>query len=157
MRKRDLEKFKKILVERKSVIVDIAESMREQGLGVEKEDLADEVDLASTETGQTLNLAAVVTGTTGSVTYEWFKDGNPIGNGGTISGADTASLSISPLILTDAGSYVLEINDSLKALAVTDPMSVSVFAPGSLPVAGGLGLGALALVLGVAALRRTKR
>lgn len=56
MRKRDVEKFKKILIERKSAIVDIAESMREQGMGVEKEDLADEVDLASTETGQTLNL-----------------------------------------------------------------------------------------------------
>lgn len=56
MRKRDLEKFRKILLDRKKAIVDIAESMREQGMGVEKEDLADEVDLASTETGQTLNL-----------------------------------------------------------------------------------------------------
>lgn len=44
------------MAERKNAIMNIAESMREQGMGVEKEDLADEVDLASTETGQTLNL-----------------------------------------------------------------------------------------------------
>ncbi len=56
MKKRDLERFKKLLNERKKAIMDTAESMREQGMGVEQAELADEVDLASTETGQSLNL-----------------------------------------------------------------------------------------------------
>lgn len=56
MRKRELEKFKKLLMERKKTIMDAAESTREQGLGFEQADLPDEVDLASTETGQSLNL-----------------------------------------------------------------------------------------------------
>ena len=56
MRKRDLERFKKLLLERKKNIMDTAENVREQGLGFEQADLPDEVDLASTEAGQTLNL-----------------------------------------------------------------------------------------------------
>lgn len=56
MRKRDIERFRKLLLERKQAIMDAAESTREQGLGFEQADLPDEVDLASTETGQSLNL-----------------------------------------------------------------------------------------------------
>ena len=56
MRKRDLERFKKLLLERKKNIMDAAENTREKGLGFEQADLPDEVDLASTETGQSLNL-----------------------------------------------------------------------------------------------------
>jgi DnaK suppressor protein len=56
MRKRDLEKFKKLLLERKNNILATADNTREQGLGFEQADLPDEVDLASTEAGQSLNL-----------------------------------------------------------------------------------------------------
>lgn len=56
MKKKDLERFKKLLVERKTNLMATAESTREQGLGFEQADLADEVDLASSETGQTMNL-----------------------------------------------------------------------------------------------------
>lgn len=56
MRKRDIDRFKKLLEERKKAIMDAAESTREQGLGFEQADLPDEVDLASTEAGQSLNL-----------------------------------------------------------------------------------------------------
>jgi DnaK suppressor protein len=56
MRKRDIEKFRKLLLERKNNILETADTTREQGLGFEQADLPDEVDLASTEAGQTLNL-----------------------------------------------------------------------------------------------------
>ncbi len=56
MRKKEIERFKKILLERKSAIMDTAEATREGAMVVEQADLPDEVDLASSETGQTLNL-----------------------------------------------------------------------------------------------------
>ena len=57
MRKKEIEKFKKMLQERRSAIIDAAQNAREsQAMQVEQADLADEVDLASSETGQTLNL-----------------------------------------------------------------------------------------------------
>ncbi len=56
MKKRDIDRFKKMLAERREAIIASAEVTREKGMGVEQEDLADEVDLASTETGQALNL-----------------------------------------------------------------------------------------------------
>lgn len=56
MKKRDVERFKKLLLERKKALIDTAETTRERGIGFDPEDLPDEVDLASTETGQSLNL-----------------------------------------------------------------------------------------------------
>ena len=56
MKKRDIDRFKKMLTERREAIILSAETTREKGMGVDQEDLADEVDLASTETGQALNL-----------------------------------------------------------------------------------------------------
>ncbi|MFA4972714.1 MAG: RNA polymerase-binding protein DksA [bacterium] len=57
MKKKDIDKFKKILTERRKAIVDAAQSTRESDvMMVEQADLPDEVDLASTETGQALNL-----------------------------------------------------------------------------------------------------
>jgi len=56
MKKKEVERFKKMLQERRSAIVDSAENMREEGIGFEQADLPDEVDLASTETGQAMNL-----------------------------------------------------------------------------------------------------
>jgi DnaK suppressor protein len=56
MKKKDIERFKRILQERKGAIMDTAEASREGAMVVEQADLPDEVDLASSETGQTLNL-----------------------------------------------------------------------------------------------------
>jgi len=56
MRKRDIKKFQDILLERKNSILNSAESLREKGISFDKEELPDEVDLASAETGQFLNL-----------------------------------------------------------------------------------------------------
>lgn len=56
MRKREMERFKKLLQDRRREIVSSAETMLEGGIGFEQADLPDEVDLASTETDQSLNL-----------------------------------------------------------------------------------------------------
>ncbi len=57
MKKKDIDKFKKLLTERRKAIVDAAQSTLESDvMMVEQADLPDEVDLASTETGQALNL-----------------------------------------------------------------------------------------------------
>lgn len=56
MNKKDLKRFKEILLERQRQILTTAESTREEGLGIEADDLPDEVDQASTEAGQTMRL-----------------------------------------------------------------------------------------------------
>ena len=56
MNKRDLKRFKEILLERRQAITQLTESINEQSVSVDPDDLADEVDLASSETDQALKL-----------------------------------------------------------------------------------------------------
>ena len=56
MKKKDIDKFKKLLLERKNAIIQSAETARESAMAVEQADLPDEVDMATSETGQALNL-----------------------------------------------------------------------------------------------------
>jgi hypothetical protein len=60
--------------------------------------------------------------------YQWQKDGGPLSNGGNISGATTATLTISNLLAADAGSYAVVVSNSYSvvtsagaSLAVNDP------------------------------------
>ena len=48
----------------------------------------------------------------GPLTYQWRKDGVPLSDGGTISGATTSTLTIDPVAFTDAGSYDVVVADS---------------------------------------------
>jgi hypothetical protein len=48
----------------------------------------------------------------GSLTYQWRKNGLPLADGGPISGATTATLTIDPVAFTDAGSYDVVVTDS---------------------------------------------
>jgi DnaK suppressor protein len=54
--KKDLTRFKAILEERRNAVTELVDESREQGIGFAREDLPDEVDLATTESGQSLNL-----------------------------------------------------------------------------------------------------
>lgn len=56
MNKKDIARFKKLLEERRQAILQATEAVREEGMGFEQADLPDEVDLASSEAGQSLNL-----------------------------------------------------------------------------------------------------
>lgn len=56
MNKKDLERFKKILEDRKQGIISQADSVKENGITFSPDDLPDEVDLASFESDQSMNL-----------------------------------------------------------------------------------------------------
>lgn len=56
MNKKDLKYFKDTLTKRRDELVAAANETKEQGMGFDTEDLPDEVDLATTEAGQSLNL-----------------------------------------------------------------------------------------------------
>ena len=56
MNKKDLKKFKDILLERRKAITQLNESLSEQSVVFDPNDLPDEVDLASSETDQAINL-----------------------------------------------------------------------------------------------------
>ena len=54
--KKDLANFKQLLEERRDHLNELVTSTRAEGIGFTREDLPDEVDLATTESGQALNL-----------------------------------------------------------------------------------------------------
>lgn len=56
MNKRDVERFKKLLNERRQALRAVMDDTKEQGMGFSSDDLPDEIDLASSEAGQSLNL-----------------------------------------------------------------------------------------------------
>jgi hypothetical protein len=72
-----------------------------------------------------LNSKTVITGSTGSFytfpivggappfTYQWFRNGSPLSNGGDISGADTATLSIANWQNFYDGNFVLQVTDNV--------------------------------------------
>ncbi|MCK4662341.1 MAG: immunoglobulin domain-containing protein [Bacteroidales bacterium] len=74
---------------------------------------SDPVDDQVCEGGNT-SFTVTATGTT--LTYQWNKNGVPLVDGGSISGATTNSLSINGLILGDAGVYTCDVSGSCGAL-----------------------------------------
>lgn len=56
MNKKDIARFKKLLQERRKAVVNYAENIREEGMSLDQAELPDEVDLASSEAGQSLTL-----------------------------------------------------------------------------------------------------
>jgi autotransporter-associated beta strand protein len=73
----------------------------------------------------------VVANGTGTLTYQWKKGASPLSDGGDISGATTATLSIANLEVSDAGSYQVEVTglttvvSDVATLTVNDPGIVS--------------------------------
>ena len=51
----------------------------------------------------------------GTLTYQWLRNGVPLSDGGPISGATTATLTIDPVAFTDAGSYDVVVTDDCGA------------------------------------------
>ena len=72
-------------------------------------------------TGNAASFNVVATGS--SLTYQWQKGGIDITDGGTISGATTATLTISSLVAGDAGTYTVNITGICGA-PVTSASSV---------------------------------
>lgn len=56
MNKKEIKRFKELLASRREGISKTALTAKDQGMGVSTDDLADEVDLASSESEQSMNL-----------------------------------------------------------------------------------------------------
>ncbi|HEX4441440.1 MAG TPA: FG-GAP-like repeat-containing protein [Thermoanaerobaculia bacterium] len=61
--------------------------------------------------GSAATLHALASGY-GSLSYQWRKGGTPLSDGGSISGSQTATLTIDPVAFDDAGSYDVIVTDS---------------------------------------------
>jgi len=61
--------------------------------------------------GQTASFTVTATGTA-PLTYQWRKGGTPLNNGGNVSGADTATLTLANIQPADAGSYDVVVSNS---------------------------------------------
>lgn len=64
----------------------------------------------------------------GSATFQWFKDDEPVNDGGGVSGATTATLNVSALQPANEGAYFCEITDGCL-VARTDAANLFIVDP----------------------------
>ncbi len=76
--------------------------------------------------GNAASFSVVASGT--GITYQWQKDGANITDGGTISGATTATLNISSVVVGDAGNYTLDITGTCGGPVTTTTSALAVSA-----------------------------
>jgi len=68
--------------------------------------------------------------------YVWKKGGSPLSDGGSISGSSTPTLTINPLVLTDAGNYsctIANVNGTTNTFTVALTVLSAPTAPPSIP------------------------
>lgn len=75
-------------------------------------------------TGSTVTFSVGVSGTA-PFTYAWSKNGSPLANGGKISGATSAVLTVASIADTDAGSYSCTVSNN-AGIASSDPGLLTV-------------------------------
>lgn len=92
---------------------------------------------ASPCTGQNASFTITAAGT--GITYQWQKNGSPISNGGSISGATTPTLSISSVAAGDAGNYTCVVSGTCTPNATSNIAVLSVGSVAAIttqPIAG---------------------
>lgn len=79
-----------------------------------------------------------VTATGDALTYQWYKDGVAVTNGGTVSGAQSATLAISAVQPADAGGYTVVVQNPCSGTGLTSapPATLTLTAPRNLIWAG---------------------
>jgi len=86
--------------------------------------------------GQAVQFNVVASATTGTLSYQWRKDGVALTDGGNISGAATATLTIDPVGLGDAGSYDVVVTDDCASITSNAVLLTIVFPPGDFDLDG---------------------
>jgi hypothetical protein len=81
--------------------------------------------------GQTATFSVLASGKT-PLTYKWQKDGNDLSNGGKISGATTATLTISSPTTAEQGAYSVTVTDTAGSLPSPSSGYLTVLDPGIL-------------------------
>ncbi len=61
-----------------------------------------------------------------TLTYQWLKEGSPLSNGGVISGANTATLTLTGAALLNAGNYSVTVSNATGATATSRTASLTV-------------------------------
>ncbi len=88
--------------------------------------------------GQSAGFSVTASGS-GPFTYRWRRNTVDLSNGGAISGATTAMLTINPTGTGDSGSYDVRVTDSLSQAILSATGSLTVNAVPSAPTAGNNG------------------
>ncbi|HEV2392850.1 MAG TPA: immunoglobulin domain-containing protein [Verrucomicrobiae bacterium] len=74
--------------------------------------------------GQSVTFSVTAAGGT-TLHYQWQKDSTDLVDGGNISGATTASLTVSNLTIADAGSYTVRVSD-VNGSITTAPATLTI-------------------------------
>ncbi len=69
----------------------------------------------------------------GTPIYQWRKNGVNLVNGGTISGANSATLVIDPVVAGDAGNYTCVLSNSCSGSVISNAASLTVSAAPGMP------------------------
>jgi len=86
--------------------------------------------------GDSASIAITASGT-GPLSYSWYKGASPLSNGGNISGADTATLTINPVAVGDAATdYNCVVSGQCAPTATSNNATLTVQAKPT-PNAGG--------------------
>ncbi len=81
------------------------------------------------ESGARASFTAAAGSSGPALSYRWMRNGTPLSDGGSISGALTSTLVINPAGLADAGSYTCAAQNTCGA-ATSNPASLTVSCPG---------------------------
>ena len=81
-------------------------------------------------TGLATSFSVTATGT--ALTYQWKKDGVVLVDGGAISGAQSATVSLSTTTASDAGTYICEVSGTCTPKAISTGATLTLAAGSSI-------------------------
>lgn len=83
-----------------------------------------------TSLGKTVSFHVTVATPPAAVNYQWLFNGNPLSNGGAISGATSADLTVTGVTAANIGSYAVKITSSVQADQIATSVTVGLSTAG---------------------------